>query len=93
MVIGEVVEPNVTFSVPKVNFGHLLLPNGKASEKVFLQNPENIPCQFNFSRDSIQGDISYGESLTVTPLSGVIGPNATFPVEIAFRPKVEKGFN
>lgn len=41
----------------------------------------------------MKGDPEYGESLLVTPMSGVVRPLGDHPIEIQFAPKVEREYN
>lgn len=90
--MGSVIEPNVFFDVGKVNFGPLLL-GGKNKEIVHLKNLETVPMSFNFERESVKGELDYADSLSVSPMSGVIPPQSDIPLEIIFAPKVETSFN
>lgn len=81
--VGQVKEPQVIFDVGKVNYGPLLI-GGKNKEVVNLKNLENVPIAFAFDKDSIKGENEYGDSLIVTPMSGVIKPNSDQPIEITF---------
>jgi len=80
------------FDVPRLNFNPLLL-NAKSIERIQLMNKDHIPVSFNFSQDSVRGDNRYQNSLTVSPMSGVVGPNTSLPIEITFKPKVEGTYN
>lgn len=85
-------EPNVFIDVGKINFGPLLL-GGKNKETVRLKNIESVPIQFSFSKDSIKGDIDYADSLSITPMNGVVRPDSEVLLEVTFQPKVERSFN
>ena len=91
-IVGNVNEPNVFFNVGSHDFG-LLLINAKNSQVVKLTNLEHIPFQFSFDRDSIRGEHDYGNSLSVSPMTGVVNPNSEVPIEITFCPKIEDRFN
>lgn len=84
-------EPNVFINTGKVNFGPLLL-GGKANEKVMIKNLENVPIQFNFDKDSLQGD-SEMSCITVSPMQGVVKANSEQMISITFLPQEEKSFN
>lgn len=71
MVVGRVVEPNVLFESGKIKFGPLLL-DGKNREVVNLINQESIPFSFNFTKESVRGSPDFGDSLRVSPMSGVV---------------------
>jgi hydrocephalus-inducing protein len=75
MVVGRVVEPNVLFESGKIKFGPLLL-DGKNREVVNMINQEQIPFSFNFSKESVKGSTEYGDSLRVSPMTGVVPPGA-----------------
>jgi len=90
--IGRVTEPNVLLDVGSINFGPLLL-GGKNKEVIKLKNLEHIPFTFNFDRESVKGDPEYGDSLMVTPMSGVISPDSEIPIEVTFQPKFERFYN
>ena len=89
MIVGEVVEPNVFFDVGKINFGPLLI-GGQGKETIKLKNLEDVPIPFNFDKESIRGELDYGDSLKVEPISGTIPPQGDIPVEITFCPKLQK---
>ncbi len=44
-------------------------------------------------KDSVTGSPDYGDSLTVTPMSGVVPPQGQIPIEVLFQPKYELAFN
>lgn len=71
MVVGRVNEPNVLFETGKIKFGPLLL-EGKNREIVNIINQEPIPFSFSFSKESVKGNPDYGDSLIVSPMSGVV---------------------
>merc|ERR1719487_833381 len=74
-----------------VNFNRLLL-GGRARETVKIVNKEFIPFSFAFDKASFQTE-GQQPVLTVSPLAGVVGPGASFPVEVVFKPNEEKTFN
>jgi hydrocephalus-inducing protein len=80
------------FDVPRLNFNPLLL-NAKSVEKITLLNKDHIPVSFNFSAESVKGEPRYQDSLQVSPMSGVVGPNSSQQVNITFKPKAETNFN
>ena len=92
MVVGRVVEPNVLFESGKIKFGPLLL-DGKNREVVNMINQEQIPFSFNFSKESVKGSTEYGDSLRVSPMTGVVPPGSQIPIEIIFQPKFELTYN
>jgi len=92
MVVGRVVEPNVLFESGKIKFGPLLL-DGKNREVVNMINQEQIPFSFNFSKESVKGSTEFGDSLRVSPMTGVVPPGSQIPIEIIFQPKYELTYN
>lgn len=92
LVVGSVLEPLVLLEVGKIYFGQLLI-GGKGRETVNLINNEHIPFSFNFEKSSVRGDDNYGDSLVVNPMSGVIPPQGSLPIEILFSPKKEIEYN
>lgn len=59
---------------------------------MILKNLEDVPLSFQFDRDSFYNP-DYGDSLTISPLQGVIKALGDFPIEIQFAPKVEREYN
>lgn len=54
-----------------VNFGPLLI--GGSNKKIIkLKNIEHIPFSFNFNKESVKGLPDSGDSLTITPMSGIV---------------------
>lgn len=92
LVVGRVNEPNVLFESGKMKFGPLLL-GGKAKETVRIINQEHIPFAFNFTNASVKGSPDYGDSLKVTPMSGLVPAFSDLPIEIVFNPKYELTYN
>jgi hydrocephalus-inducing protein len=91
LVVGTVKEPRVGMDRPNVNFNRLLL-GAQARETVHVVNKEHIPFSFSFAKSSYETE-GQVPMLSVTPTSGVVGPGASFPVEITFTPTEEKCFN
>ena len=89
---GITREPMILFNVGKVNFGPLLL-GGRQKETIQIINEEHLPYKFSFDKESIKGNVSYGDSLFVTPITGTLQPKSSTKVEITFMPRVEKEFN
>ena len=89
---GITREPMILFNVGKVNFGPLLL-GGRQKETIQIINEEHLPYKFSFDKESIKGNVSYGDSLFVTPINGTLQPKSSTKVEITFMPRVEKEFN
>lgn len=48
---------------------------------------------FNFERESVKGSAEYVDSLSVSPMSGVIKPQSELLIEIIFAPHVEISYN
>ena len=92
MVVGMVVEPTILFEMGKINYGPLLV-GGRNREVVNLINQEHIPFPFAFERSAIRGNPEYGDSLTVSPMTGVVEPAQVVPIEVSFRPKFEREYN
>lgn len=92
LVVGTVCEPNIIFDVGKVNFGPLLV-GGRNKETVLLKNLEDVPIAFYFEKESVRGDPEYADSLTVTPMSGIVKALGDMPIEIHYAPKVEREYN
>lgn len=92
LVVGTVLEPHVALEKGMIDFNQLLL-GGKAKETIMLINEEIIPFPFLFDRESIKGEETYGDSLTVSPISGVIPPQGSTPIEITFKPKRDTKYN
>ena len=89
---GITREPMILFNVGKVNFGPLLL-GGRQKEVIQISNEEHLPYKFLFDKDSIKGNVSYGDSLFVSPIAGTLQPKSSTKIEITFMPRVEKEFN
>lgn len=83
LVVGRVNEPNVLFETGKIKFGPLLL-QGKNREVVSLINQEHIPFSFSFAKESVKGSPDFGDSLRVSPMSGVVPAQSEVPVEVLF---------
>jgi len=92
LVVGTVVEPTVVLDVGKILFGPLLL-GGKSKETVQIVNQEHIPFPFTFVKSTISGEQEYGDSLSVLPISGVVPPQGSVPIEVSFHPKKEIEYN
>jgi len=86
-----VKEPRVGMDRPNINFSRLLL-GAKARETVKIVNKEHLPFSFVFSQAHLE--VAEGlPNLTISPMPGVVGPNSSFPVEVAFSPAEEKPYN
>lgn len=91
LIVGTVEEPRIGMDSPAINFGERLL-EGVTVEKVRLVNKEITPFSFSFSPASYQLE-GQPQVLNVSPTSGVIGPDTTMEVEVAFKPLEERPFN
>ena len=95
LLVGSIKEPEVELDRTRHNFGPLLLGH-TTRETMFLINREHIPFAFAFEKSSFAGG-PVGEggpsTLSVEPLSGVVGPGSELPIEVAFSPLIEKLFN
>eukprot|EP00397_Hematodinium_sp_SG-2012_P000030 GEMP01000030.1.p1 GENE.GEMP01000030.1~~GEMP01000030.1.p1 ORF type:complete len:4608 (+),score=1069.56 GEMP01000030.1:10-13833(+) len=91
LVVGSVKEPRIGFDQPCINFGRLLL-GGRSRETLRLVNKEHIPFSFNFQKESYckEGAVP---TLYITPTHGVVGPDASFPIECVFKPNEENTFS
>jgi hydrocephalus-inducing protein len=89
---GITREPMILFNVGKVTFDPLLL-GGRQKETIEIRNEEHIPYKFTFDKDSIKGNVQYGDSLFVTPIAGTLPAKSSTKVDITFMPRVEKEFN
>ena len=49
---------------------------------VKIINQEHIPFAFNFTNTSVKGSPDYGDSLKVTPMSGIVPAYSDLPIEI-----------
>ncbi|CAJ1447961.1 unnamed protein product [Effrenium voratum] len=89
VLVGTVKEPRLGLDRPCIKFNRLLL-GAQAVEKVCIINKEHLPFSFSFDR-SYKTD---GQpAISLSPESGVVGPGASFPVEVRFAPTDEKFFN
>jgi len=91
LIVGSVEEPRVGMDSPAINFGERLI-EGVTAEKVRLVNKEIIPFSFSFDPASYQLE-GQQQMVSVTPTSGVIGPDTTMDIEVAFKPMEERAFN
>ena len=89
---GVTREPMIVFNVGKINFGPLLL-GGRQKETIQIINEEHLPYKFSFDKESIKGNVAYGDSLFVTPICGTLQPKSSTNIEVTFMPRVEKEFN
>ncbi len=66
---------------------------GKNKEIINLKNFEDVPLAFSFDRESIKGEMEWGNSLKIEPMSGVINSQGETKIEVLFEPKVSQSFN
>jgi hydrocephalus-inducing protein len=96
LIVGSVVEPNVTLDRSRIQFQPVLLGRS-ATETVHLVNHEHIPFNFNFDRASFDTGALVGGSkkptIDVNPVSGTIPPNGRKAIEITFCPEEDKMHN
>jgi hydrocephalus-inducing protein len=91
LIVGQVQEPRVGMDLPAINFGERLI-DGETTEKVRLVNKEIIPFSFAFDAASYQQE-GHAQVISVSPTSGVVGPDTALDVEVTFRPVHERAFN
>ena len=72
-----------------------MLLGQRARETVHLVTREHIPFAFAFDTSQLGGRAGGLEAPTVDvqPSSGVVGPDASMPIELSFAPTLEKQFN
>ena len=94
LLVGTILEPDVSLTRSRHNFGPMLLGQ-RARETVHLVNREHIPFAFAFDTSQLGGRAGGLEAPTVDvqPSSGVVGPDASMPIELSFAPTLEKQFN
>eukprot|EP00439_Symbiodinium_sp_Y106_P056261 s5157_g7.t2 len=90
VLVGTVKEPRMGLDRPCIKFNRLLL-GGKAIEKVCIVNKEHLPFSFAFDHKSYEADGP--AAISLSPDSGVVGPGASFPIEVKFSPNEERFFN
>jgi hydrocephalus-inducing protein len=86
LLVGHVSEPEVYFSQTKVSFGQVIV-GAKSRQSVQIENRESIPYPFHFDA------LPQSASVSVTPMSGVVPPNGSLPVDIVFSPSGEEQYN
>jgi hydrocephalus-inducing protein len=91
LIVGQVEEPRVGMDSPAINFGERLI-DGETSEKVRLVNKEIIPFSFSFDPSSYQQE-GQAQVVSVSPSSGVVGPDTSLDIEVTFAPTFERSFN
>jgi len=91
LVAGTVQEPRIGMDKPCINFGERLL-QGVASESVLLVNKEHIPFSFQIDPASFQEEGGL-QALSISPMSGVVGPDSSVTISVNFKPLEERPFN
>eukprot|EP00931_Biecheleriopsis_adriatica_P045665 TRINITY_DN2614_c0_g1_i1.p1 TRINITY_DN2614_c0_g1~~TRINITY_DN2614_c0_g1_i1.p1 ORF type:complete len:5069 (-),score=1280.39 TRINITY_DN2614_c0_g1_i1:105-14627(-) len=91
LVAGTVEEPRIGMNKPCINFGERLL-QGVASEQVQIVNKEHIPFSFAIDPASFQEEGEL-QALSISPMSGVVGPDSSITVTVNFKPLEERPFN
>eukprot|EP01063_Lacrimia_lanifica_P026221 TRINITY_DN349_c0_g2_i1.p1 TRINITY_DN349_c0_g2~~TRINITY_DN349_c0_g2_i1.p1 ORF type:complete len:4697 (+),score=2083.13 TRINITY_DN349_c0_g2_i1:84-14174(+) len=84
LLVGKSTEPNVALHPNRLNYDQVLL-GARSKKTVLLSNSELIPFGFQFQVP--RGVVS------VSPLAGTIGANATLPVEVVLAPTAEDAYN
>jgi len=92
MFVGSVAEPDVKLDMSHLNFAAVMLGR-KESRVVNVVNNEHIPFSFVIDKSSIQQSLEGKPVLDISPLSGVVGPEGTFPINVHFRPNREQDYN
>ncbi|TPX54724.1 hypothetical protein PhCBS80983_g05802 [Powellomyces hirtus] len=92
LLVGQASEPNIFMDRPSLNFKSVLVGRS-VKEMIKLVNVEAIPFNFTFSETSFEMNHQGQPVLQFHPTSGMVGPNAEFPIEISFCPSAEKMFN
>jgi hydrocephalus-inducing protein len=88
LLVGTVAEPEVYLERTHVNFNALLV-GSHARETVYLVNKEHLPFAFSVDPSSYQSEGAF----EMEPSSGVVPPDARFPIQLRFSPPEEKPFN
>jgi hydrocephalus-inducing protein len=91
LLVGMVEEPRVGTDSPAINFGERLI-DGETVEKVRLVNKEHIPFSFSFDESSFKIE-GQPQVISVSPISGVVGPDTSTDIEVTFKPVQERAFN
>ncbi|CAE8631652.1 unnamed protein product [Polarella glacialis] len=91
LIAGTVKEPRVGMDMACINFGERLL-SGMASETVRLVNKEHIPFSFQIDPASFQQEGQL-QALSISPMSGVVGPDSDISITVHFKPMEELPFN
>ena len=63
---------------------------GRQKETIQIINEEHLPYKFSFYKESIKGNVSYGDSLFVTPIGGTLHPKSNTKIEITFMLELKK---
>lgn len=91
LVAGTVQEPRIGMDKPCINFGERLL-QAVASESLLLVNKEHIPFSFQIDPASFQEEGGL-QALSITPMTGVVGPDSSVTIHVNFKPLEERPFN
>jgi hydrocephalus-inducing protein len=98
VVVGFIVEPRVSFSLPCINFDQVLL--GRRSKlQVDLVNEESIPFQFFFDKATYDAsnEIISGRGkpspVSIEPCSGTIGASSHVTITATYKPVEEVSTN
>jgi len=95
LLAGTVAEPRVSLERPSLQFRQQLVGSAASPEVVHLVNAEAVAFPFEVTGLAAvleAAGLDLG-ALKVTPMSGVIPPNASLPLELAFSPPREGAFN
>eukprot|EP00930_Biecheleria_cincta_P015308 TRINITY_DN12810_c0_g1_i1.p1 TRINITY_DN12810_c0_g1~~TRINITY_DN12810_c0_g1_i1.p1 ORF type:complete len:5041 (+),score=1000.88 TRINITY_DN12810_c0_g1_i1:126-15248(+) len=91
LLAGIVEEPRIGMDKPCINFGERLL-QGVASETVQLVNKEHIPFSWSIDPATFQEEGEL-QALSISPVSGVVGPDSSVTITVSFKPLEERPFN
>jgi len=62
-------------------------------EAVNLINQEIIPFSYSIDKESLKGDLNQPDSLSVSPMNGVIPPQGSLKLEVTFKPRTDTKYN
>jgi len=62
-------------------------------ESINIINQEIIPFVYSIDKESLKGDESLVDALSVSPMNGVIPPQGSFRLEVTFKPKKDTKYN
>jgi hydrocephalus-inducing protein len=86
LLVGHASEPSVYFDSTRLQFGQVIV-GAKTKKIINMENRETVPYPFQFDK------LPPNAALSVSPMSGVVSPNSSLPVEITFAPAAEETFN